>query len=66
MRKIALSRILKSPGPLSQAMGSELFRILEIANSPIFEFVTLRYWGQVEDGGLSFGKFYISRSCEED
>ena len=53
-------------GPLSQAMGLEFFRILEIANFPIFGFVISRYWGQVEDGGLSFGKFYITRSCEED
>ena len=53
-------------GPLSQAMGLEFFRILEIANFPILGFEILRYWGQVEDGGLSFGKFYITRSCEED
>ena len=32
----------------------------------IFGLVTLRYWVQVQDGGLSFGNFYITRSCEED
>ena len=53
-------------GPLSQAMGPESFRILEIANFPILGVGILRYWGQVEDGGLSFGKFYRAGSCEED
>ena len=29
-------------------------------------FVISRYWGQVEDGELSSGNFYITRSWEED
>jgi hypothetical protein len=30
----------------------------------MFGSVTARYWGQVEEGGLSFTKFYITRSWE--
>ena len=40
--------------------------ILGLGIFSIFGFVTLRYWVQVQDGGLSFGNFYITRSCEED
>ena len=40
--------------------------ILKMADFPIWVFVTSTPWGQVEDGGLSFGNFYITRSWEED
>ena len=41
-------------------------RILRIVDFSTFGFVTSTPWGQVEDGGLSFGKFYITWSWEED
>ena len=38
----------------------------KLPNFDVFLFVTSTPRGQVEDGGLSFGNFYITRSWEED
>ena len=53
-------------GPDSTDDNPGICPILDLGIFSIFGFVTLRYWVQVQDGGLSFGNFYITRSCEED
>ena len=77
----ALARGLGNPRPLEAPRGPKgplrdplkaispnpgICPILDLGLFSIFGFVTLRYWVQVQDGGLSFGNFYVTRSCEED
>ena len=49
-----------------RAQGLGFSNILKSADFPIWGFVTSTPQGQVEDGGLSFGNLYITKSWEED
>ena len=60
------ARLPARPAHLPECSGIPKIACFCCCFFSIFGFVASRHWDQVADGGLSFGKFYITRSWEED